>query len=56
MGRKSNVQKIAEESGWPIITRSELDKQFPEYEATSGEMYGYRMYWSTRRGGVWVKQ
>jgi hypothetical protein len=60
MGRKSNKQKIAEESGWPIISRDKLEHSFDnfgmyEYEPTSGRMYGYQMYWSSRRGGVWVK-
>ena len=59
--KKSNLQKLMESSGWPVITQKELENSrdnsgMYEYQLTTGREFGYRMYWSPRRGGVWVKE
>jgi hypothetical protein len=61
MSRKSNLQKLKECSGWPVMTKKELENSWDnsgmyEYQLTTGHEFGYRMYWSARRGGVWVKE
>lgn len=60
MARKSNKQKLEEFSNWPIMTVEAIENSrdnsgMYEYQRTSGREFGYTLFWSSRRGGVWVK-
>ena len=46
--------------GWKVISRErfeEMQDRIPwEYVKTGGKVRGYRLYWSNRLGGIYVKE